>query len=181
MKKNLAFLILIAVFLISGACQSKEFNAEYKKKLNIAVIGEIPDIASDDIEFTKIKFKEIENNEFYYDAIFVMKNYLSEAAQDKNIKRFRNSSKPIFFIGTKASYFPFIETGNSLSYEDYVKRVNITNYEISGIIFVDDRTGYQSFNVSAFVDENSLSSSDKDKIFSEVFNTIRKNKLYKSE
>lgn len=183
MNKNFVFLIVLSTLLIISACQSTEKNISnvQEKDLEIAIIGEIPDITEENIKFTGIDFKELENESFYYDAVFIMENYLGEATQINNIKRFKNSSKPIFFIGSKASYFPFIESENPLPYQEYVERLNISNYEVSGIIYVDDITGYRSFNISSPVEEVDLSSSMKKKVFSEVFNAIRKNKLHKED
>lgn len=170
------------IFSILAACQQKESNVEHQKTLNIAIVGITPDISIDNnIKFTNIEFNELESDELPFDAIFVTENRLSEAAQTKNIKRFKNSNKPIFFIGTKASYFPFIDAEKPLSYEEYVNRIDITNYEISGIIFIDDTTGYQSFNISTFANEDTLSSDDKNKLFSEVFDAIRKKQLHKNK
>lgn len=181
MKRGFVLLSLILLLSIVSACQPQSENVEKitGKDLAIAIIGELPSINEKNVTFTKVGFEALESSDSTYDAVFIMEDSLDKAAEVSNITRFKESDKPIFFIGSKASYIPFIETENPLTYKEYAERTNFTDFEVSGIIFVDNETGYRSFAISVPVKDETLSNDNKKKIYTEVFKAIRTNKLHK--
>lgn len=181
MKKRLILSLCMMMIFILAACQSNPDHMPKKKDLNIGVIGEIPEVDEEHIHFTGIEFKEIDDPVSSYDAVFITENYLEEATETKNIQRFKKSHQPTFFIGTKASYIPFIDIGQSVSYDDYAKRLGISNYEITGIIHVNDEIGYHTLTFNAPIEEEKLSVQQKHQMYSEVFEAISKNKLHKRD
>ena len=103
---------------IENANQKQEVALYTKEPLKIGIIGDIPIINEKIIEFNQIQFKDLENEEFNskYDAILISKDNLSEAAQDKYAKAYRESKIPFFFIGSAKGTLPF--TDENISYED---------------------------------------------------------------
>lgn len=123
-------LILIAFMVLIAGCSTNDTpepieqteNPEFKSYdgdlLRIAVIGEQPTIKEKDL----IKFISLELNQLNqldsskYDAIFIMNEYLEQAAEDKYAKVYRSTSIPFFFIQSKKSFIPFIT--EDISYTD---------------------------------------------------------------
>lgn len=125
MKSKFKVLIPILIILVvfSLAYNSKvdplQDQMLYKSEpLKIGIIGEIPIVREDIIEFQQMQFKDIENDDFNtkYDAIIITNDNLSEAAQDKYAKAYRESKIPFFFIGSAKGTLPF--TDENISYED---------------------------------------------------------------
>ncbi|MFJ7736684.1 hypothetical protein ACIQ2D_10100 [Lysinibacillus sp. NPDC097287] len=84
MKKR-AFLGLIFLIIMLMGCTSNEsLEPEYEgRSLHIAVIGEIPKVREDNINFEDVNFDNWTINN--YDSIFISEAKLSEAAKQENV------------------------------------------------------------------------------------------------
>lgn len=109
--KKISMILFFICFIVT-ACNSDTVDSpRYTgKSLVIGVIGDAPNVREKDVDFKQITFKQLEDLSPDYDAIFIMKEHLSEAATQKN------AGIPFFFIETTKSYLPFIN--EELSYDD---------------------------------------------------------------
>jgi hypothetical protein len=108
-KNYLFFMLLILIFVLSACTQSPEFELYEGKELNIAVIGELPEVEEEQVRFNKISFDELANEELgTYDAIFITEENLPKAAKSQYADVYLNSTIPFFFIGTD-NFVPFTE------------------------------------------------------------------------
>lgn len=120
MKKTLP--IFLFILMILAGCNSNTVNSPlYKgKSLNIGIIGNVPQVREENVKFTTITFNELEEGKTLaskFDAVFIMKEHLSEAADSKYAKVYKEARIPFFFIETKKSYIPFVD--EKVSYEDF--------------------------------------------------------------
>ncbi|WP_374723949.1 hypothetical protein [Calidifontibacillus erzurumensis] len=171
-------IILLTSFFFVSACEqpiSKDATLYKGKALRIIVIGNMPVIREEQVRFKEMTFESLYNADLNsYDAVFIMPYYLSEAANIKNKKIYRQSKIPIFFIGTKASYLPFItftESENELSYEDYVKRINDDENFVVGILYTEDYLQSWKFCYGNSI-KNLSREADELRIYSDVFRVI---------
>ena len=166
MKKTIALLIIASFFGLIG-CNSinlKEYNG---KPLSIAIIGEIPKIGENNIEFKEIGFSDMQSNDTLekYDAIFITKDNLEEAANKKYINIYKNASIPFFFIENEKGHIPY--TIENLSYED-IPNGN-SKYYITGLVFNGDET-FKTYGYGLYNDiKNEKNIKD---VYSRVFTTI---------
>ncbi|ULO06571.1 hypothetical protein H1230_26825 [Paenibacillus sp. 19GGS1-52] len=115
--KKISMILFFICFIVT-ACNSDTVDTpRYEgKSLVIGLIGDAPNVREKNVDFKQITFKQLEDLSPDYDAIFIMKEYLSEAATQKYAKVYKNAGIPFFFIETTKSYLPFIN--EELSYED---------------------------------------------------------------
>jgi len=107
-KRYIIILLLIILFGLS-ACTSTKFDLYEGKSLNIAVIGEPPQVVEEQVNFKKISFDDLDKGALEaYDAVFVMRENLYQAAERQYADIYSNSLIPFFFIST-ASHIPFTE------------------------------------------------------------------------
>lgn len=87
--------------------------------LTIGVVGKIPDVRERNIVFKSIDLNDIRkgNLSSKYDAIFIMKEQLIEAARAPYANIYKNSGIPFFFIESKKSHVPFVEA--EIEYEAF--------------------------------------------------------------
>ncbi|WP_051387579.1 lipoprotein [Peribacillus psychrosaccharolyticus] len=154
MKK---ILLLIAIVLILAGCSSKhtpdpnekiespEFKSYNGDQLRIGLIGEPPTIKEKNlIKFTSLELNQLDSSK--YDAIFIMKEYLEQAAEDKYANVYRSTSIPFFFIQSKKSFIPFITKEISYRDADEFKDTNVChrifnnkikkNINLGGMVFI---------------------------------------------
>ncbi|MDL4839466.1 hypothetical protein [Aquibacillus rhizosphaerae] len=99
-----------------------EFDLYNGKSLKIAVIGELPKVREEQVEFKEISFDELSKQKVNsYDAVFIMKEKFSEASESQYATIYLKSTTPYFFPATK-SLIPFtsvedIEYSNSWDWE----------------------------------------------------------------
>ena len=123
----LLFLILLA-FSLSACSPSPEFERYEGGSLQIAVVGEAPDVKEEQIKFTEIPLEELTIEGIKaYDAVFIMENQLSEAAEDQYADLYLDSPIPIFFMGTD-NYVPFVE--KELAYDQEMDWTAGTDYAV---------------------------------------------------
>ncbi len=79
------------------------------KPLNIAVVGESPEIKEKQVSFSEFPFEKLmlmSNDLDSYDAVFIMPENLSQAAESQYADVYLNSTIPYFFISAN-SHIPF--------------------------------------------------------------------------
>lgn len=120
-------LMLMAAFFLTGCTlvldttpDSVDTPLYPGKALNVAVIGEAPSVRERQVVFSAVTLDEMYNNSrslsAEYDAVFIMKEHLSEAADARYAEVYQTAGIPFFFIESKKSYMPFIL--KDLAYED---------------------------------------------------------------
>ncbi|MBM7648666.1 hypothetical protein JOC78_001612 [Bacillus ectoiniformans] len=114
---NLSILLLFLTGCVIHTANSNTLLPEYKgKQLNIGVIGQLPDVREKHIHFIPLTLKDLmEENTQKADAIFINKEFLSEAADSQYAESYLQSPIPIFFIHSEKVILAFID--QKLSYE----------------------------------------------------------------
>ena len=123
----LLFLILLA-FSLSACSPSPEFERYKGSSLQIAVVGEAPDIKEEQVKFTEIPLEELTDEGIKaYDAVVILENNLPEAAEDQYADLYLDSTIPFFFMGTD-NYVPFVE--KELAYDQSMDWTAGTDYAV---------------------------------------------------
>ncbi|MEH7347145.1 hypothetical protein V7122_25250 [Bacillus sp. JJ1532] len=123
MKKKIILFLLLALSILTACSNDKNEVKDsplYEgKKLIIGVVGKTPKVREQNIVFKSIEIKDLrqENLSSKYNAVFIMKEYLSEVAKALYAKIYKNSSIPFFFIESKKSYVPFVD--EETDYEEF--------------------------------------------------------------
>lgn len=111
-------IFLLALFYLSACTQNTVNSEQYSgRNLEIGVVGKKPDVRERNINFVSIELKDIkeQNKIKKFDAVFIMKEYLIEAANDEYVESYQSGIVPFFFIESEKSYLPFVV--HSSSYE----------------------------------------------------------------
>ncbi|OZI10484.1 hypothetical protein CEW92_16460 [Bacillaceae bacterium SAS-127] len=173
MKKILFLSLLIFTSALVACTGEKVADPIYEgRNLNIAVIGEFPDVRENNIHFEKITFDSWSTNN--YDAIFISEENLAEAAKIENVQTYKKSDIPVFFLNTKASHIPFMELEHPLSYDEVAKQMNNEQDPIAGLFYVGEE-GYNAWTFSYPVVDSQLQTSDIKSVYSAVFTVIQDN------
>lgn len=174
--KWILVLTLLTVFLVSCSKDESQISAYDGKSLNIGVVGKkFPEIVEKNINFSSISLDELLKNEKKlksFNAIFIMEEELSKAANKKYTKLYLESGVPFFFIKSEASYLPFID--NSLTYNEYAKRVSDTETCITGILGNGNNKDFKSWKFPYDVKDGKPNKDNIKGIYSNVFKTIEK-------
>lgn len=112
---GLMIIVSIQLFLV-GCTKNSVETEEYKgMDLKIGVVGEIPEVREENIKFAQIELKEIMELKRLeeFDAVFIMKENLIEAANDEYVESYQSGVVPFFFIESEKSFLPFIKEGAS--------------------------------------------------------------------
>lgn len=131
-----ALLILMIMMLTGCASNSVDTPLNEGQSLEIGVIGDAPAIRERNISFTEMSFDDLKEGSVFpntVDAVFIGKDYLSEAAEPEYAQVYKNAGVPFFFIESMKSYIPFVY--KDLSYEevpDMQSGTYITGYYQSG-------------------------------------------------
>lgn len=179
MNKNLKTIILVlVVFTMFSSCTINNDavdSAPYTgEALVIGVVGEMPNIREEQIDFEKIDLETLKNNQynFTYDGILIMKDYFEEASKSEYASIYKRSSIPIFFIESKKSYIPFIT--EDLSYES-VSISDELNYA-TGIFVLGEEMKYWGYGLYNDV-QNDTNIKD---VYSRIFRDIESS-IYSDE
>ena len=106
------------------------------KELSIGVLGNIPKINEKQINFQVIEFEKFTVNEIRkFDAVFVMKESLSTAAEKQYTKVFTDSNIPFFFLNSNKGAYPFID--ENLEYEE-AREIPYHDYYATGYLATVD-------------------------------------------
>jgi hypothetical protein len=125
---KISMILLFICFILAGCNSDTNDTPRYEgKSLVIGVIGDAPNIREKNVDFKIITFKQLEDQNISpdFDAIFIMKEHLTEAANQKYAKVYKNAGIPFFFMESKKSYLPFIN--EEMSYDD-VPELTSDNY-----------------------------------------------------
>lgn len=162
-----SIILLFICFIIAGCNSDTIDTPRYEgKSLVIGVIGDAPNIREKNVDFKKITLNQLEARNLSpdFDAIFIMKEQLSEAANQKYAKVYKNAGIPFFFIESKKSYLPFIY--EELSYDD-VPDLQSLNYATG---FFQSGKEYQNWGYGLYNDkENEPNIKD---VYTRIFTTI---------
>ncbi len=109
-------LILAVLFLV--ACDNNEIQYD-GKLLNIAVIGEIPELENDKIHFKQLSLEQFNEDTFNvakkFDAIMVTPELFEPASDDTYVNSYQTSEMPVIFFNSNKRHLPFVRDG--LTYE----------------------------------------------------------------
>lgn len=155
--------------LFSDENQHKELYEG--KELSIGVLGNIPEINEKQINFQEIEFEQFTIKEIRkFDAIFVMKESLSMAAEKQYTKVFTDSNIPFFFLNSNKGAYPFID--ENLEYEE-AREIPYHDYYATGYLATVDGEE-MTWTYEANKERNALSN---------IFKTIEKvsSKIFSSE
>ena len=174
MRKIIGLLMVVFIFMMVG-CNTVNSTQYTGRHLDIAVLGEVPTVRENIITFDKVSFSDIEKENFLnqYDAVFISKENLSQAAKAKYSSIYKKSTIPFFFIGGNKDYVPFIY--EDLSYEE-VPDLNSQMYAI-GILFNDEDYNYVGYGLYNDT-ENEKNIED---VYSRIFESIDENQLLSEE
>lgn len=110
--------ILILAVLFLAACDNNEIRYD-GKLLNIAVIGESPELENDKIHFEQLSLEQFKEDTFNvakkFDAIMVTPDSFEAASDDIYVDTYQNSEMPIIFFNSNKGHYPFVNGG--LTYE----------------------------------------------------------------
>jgi hypothetical protein len=138
------------------------------RHLNLAVIGEAPSVREQQVKFSAITLDELYNSQSLlatnYDAVFIMKKHLSEAAEARYAEVYRTAGLPFFFIESKKSYIPFIL--EDVAYED----VKDTGDGLYAIGYVQSAGKLDFWGTGLYNDK--VNSTNIKSAYSRVFETI---------
>lgn len=170
--KNIFILTLLIgmLFLIAGCSNNPEFKLYDGKELSIAVLGTKPEAKEKQIEFQEIAFDEFNKEEIKkYDAVFITKENLSQAAESQYAEIYSNSHMPFFFIESNKDAYPFIDA--DLSYED-AREIPNHNYFATG--FLETLQNEQKTWTYDLYNDQVNEENIRD-VFSKIFKTIEEN------
>ncbi|MCP1144598.1 amino acid oxidase [Lysinibacillus endophyticus] len=110
-------LILVAmVFLLSVSINKVKYDGA---PLNIAVIGNIPELKNEKIHFESLSLEKVNEDisklPTNLDAIMLTPNVFEAASDDKYIEVYKGLELPIIFFDSNKRHYPFVNEG--LTYE----------------------------------------------------------------
>jgi len=121
MKKIASLLIGFLICLVG--CDNTEFGIYQGRDLKIGVIGTVPEVREENIDFQDITFEELKNNteslSKELDAIMIMKEFLHEADVDQYVAAYRSLKIPTFFMQSTKVHVPFVNEG--VRYDDIIE------------------------------------------------------------
>lgn len=167
-KNYLSIILLILILLVLSACtQSPDFELYEGKSLRIAVVGAPPEVEEEHVTFNEISFDELTSDEIdSYDAVFITKENLHQAAESQYTDTYLDSTIPYFFIAAK-SHIPF--TVKDTEYHESWNWSAGNNYAVGVLTSQEDESlktwGFGLYNDKK-TDENI-----KD-MYSRIFKTI---------
>ncbi|TSI02543.1 amino acid oxidase [Lysinibacillus sp. BW-2-10] len=148
MKKVILFLSVL--FLV--ACTNEEVTYD-GVPLNIAVIGDIPELKNENIHFELFSLEKLSedtsNIPSNFNAIMITPSAFEEASDDKFVEVYKGLETPIIFFDSNKRHFPFVneeltyETANFDALDNgshttiYINNVNI-NKEDAWYYYLDD-------------------------------------------
>ncbi len=133
--KILLFGSLIAATALAG-CGS-DISTEVKASsydgtyLNIGVIGEQPDLHEKNVKFSTLSFEELEDTKRVsskLDAVFITKNNLKQADEEKYVKVYQKLKVPTFFLETTKGFLPFVSEDLTYATASEVNDAYVSGY-----------------------------------------------------
>ncbi|MEL5989514.1 amino acid oxidase [Kurthia gibsonii] len=109
-------ILLIISLLLLVACSNDEVKYD-GVPLKIAVIGDIPELNNEKIQFEQILLDEFSEDTLRistnFDAVMITPVMFEEASDDRFIKVYDNSKMPIIFFDSTKRHFPFTREGTT--------------------------------------------------------------------
>jgi len=168
---RLATLIALIFLFILAGCEDPGtiYEPIYTgKNLSIGVVGEIPSVREEDVEFKLINLNDLHSKELsvQLDAVFIMKENLRDAADSQYASVYKNAGIPFFFIESEKSYYPFID--EETSYDNFPNLTSGDYAYATGFYQVGDKI--QSWRYG--FNKNELKENHILDAYSHIFNTI---------
>ncbi|SDX06405.1 hypothetical protein [Paenibacillus sp. CF384] len=171
-EKQYLFFIIVLIFALSACTSNPDFDLYEGKPLRIAVVGVPPKVKEEQVSFIKISFDEmISDNLKDYDAVFVMKENLLEAAESQYADFYLSSIIPVFFISTK-SHVPFTE--KDIEFEESWGWAPGNSYAV-GVLSLQKNHTFKHWEFGLYNDEKT--DAHIEDLYSRIFKTIEENKL----
>ncbi|CAH0344820.1 hypothetical protein [Bacillus sp. CECT 9360] len=167
---NKLFLFFLVIMIILTGCSSEETDSPIYsgKNLDIGVVGKNPNVREDNVKFKSITLDELETNtekiSTEFDAVFIMKEHLSQAAESKYANVYKILSIPTFFIESSKGYLPFVY--EDITYEN-APEINSQTYA-SG--YLHDGEIYKSWDYGLYND--TFNETNIKDVYTRIFTTI---------
>lgn len=104
------FLLIISLLLLVS-CSNQDVNYE-GAPLNIAVIGDVPEMNNEKIKFKTITLEEFNEKDLeatsVLDAVMITPSMFEKASEDSFIEVYNNSKLPIIFLDSSKRHIPFV-------------------------------------------------------------------------
>lgn len=169
--KKLLFCSLIATTTLTGcgvdaSTQVKDtsYDGTY---LKIAVIGKQLNLQEKNVKFSTLSFEELEDTNrisSQFDAVFITKDNLKQADEEKYVKVYRKLDIPTFFLGTTKGFLPFV-------FEDltYANASEVNDAYVSGYLQgKKDHYRYWEYGLN----NNQKNDQHVKDVYSRIFETI---------
>lgn len=160
------------------ANEDPEFELYKGKPLNIAVVGESPEIKEKQISFSEYSFEKLmlmSNDLDSYDAIFIMEENLSQAAESQYADVYLNSTIPFFFISAK-SHIPF--TVNTTEYNESWDWTPGNSYAV-GVLKSTEDDSLKNWGFGLYNDE--MTEEHVKEMYSRIFKEVEKESITTDE
>lgn len=119
---GLRTVILLLVVICLAACDNNEVRYD-GKLLNIAVIGESPELENEKIHFEQLSLEQFRgdtsNVAEKFDAIMVTPESFEAASDDTYIESYQASEMPIIFFNSNKRHLPFVRGGLTFETADF--------------------------------------------------------------
>jgi hypothetical protein len=113
LKIVLSILSIVACMIIS-ACSNEKVSYE-GPSLNVAVIGDIPDIHNENIQFKQISLEAFRTDaqkvSAQYDAVMITPTMFEKASNDQVAAAYERAAVPIIFFDSEKRHLPFVNKG----------------------------------------------------------------------
>ncbi|MDJ0332230.1 hypothetical protein [Planococcus sp. S3-L1] len=150
-----------------GINQQNQNETLYKgKELVIAALGDAPEVEEKQITFQEINFEEFTVKKIRnFDAVFIMNESLSVAAEKRYTHIFTESNIPFFFIDSNKGAYPFIDENleyneaREIPYHDYYATgylLTIEGEEITWTYESSEKNNQDAFSTIFQTIENAL-------------------------
>ncbi|MFC4713453.1 hypothetical protein [Planococcus dechangensis] len=166
--KQIGIALWLVGLLLSSGCSSQPVFPPYDGEvLKIAVLGTTPDVREDHIDLLEISFDEFSPDKLaQFDAVFIMRDKLSEAAESQYASVYPESHVPFFFMESNTDAYPF--TDPELDYDD-AREIPYHNYYATS--FLETPDGEQRFSRYSLHNDEMTEQNVK-ALYSDIFGII---------
>lgn len=166
-KVRKVFLLFIALFLLAGCDGHPEEEIYQGRDLTIGVIGSIPSIKEENVDFKKITLDDMEKRQ-KLDAILIMKECLTEADQEQYVAVYHALTIPVFFMESTKAHVPF--TNEGVDYASFPD-VDSSGYA-TGFLRTEADEGFNERTWRYYLKNDQESKSNIQIVYTQIFNTI---------
>lgn len=173
MKQKLFYLFIAILIILTGCNDSNKqstsnssTSSDTKEELRIGVIGNQPDVNENNVSFVDIELTDLKKEQELssLNAIFIMKDHLSEAADSQYASVYKKLKIPTFFIESTKGYVPFVT--EDLTYEGAPDMDN-TSYA-TGFLNTGKVYNYWEYNLN----NDKLNDKNIKEVYNNIFDTI---------